>query len=624
MKSNRGFTLVELILYSAIFAVVGGLLTGVLVTSIRTQNKDASKNEVTQQLDLVVNTVQRLVRNSSLIEVAYEGTATGTACSQYCTLALRMASSTKDPTIVRSDVTGVYLQEGSDEEVPLTTNEIVVDNLLFTKFETPGGHAIVQIDATFSRNTSNPQFAVTKSLRSAISRVSAATFDSNLIPNLNDAWDLGQTSPDKRWQDLYLSDNLFVGGDANVTGNLGIGTAAPDTKLHIVGSTLNSGLINHYRNLTEYNGGSSSITGTLKITMPKTWSNTMMQIKISGYNYSAGNGAWEVIIGGYNYATTPGWYNYTAEINGTPPFTQVRLAHDGAKNIILLGDTTTVWAYPKVVVTDFIAGHLAITGWGSGWSTSMITSETGIAQIVTPAIKTYVNASGNVGIGTTNIRSKLDLGQFNGTITDLPSTYIPAIRLQPSTSGGTTAILFESKVNAGSDMAAIEWYDDNPYTGVGGTNEQGALVLTTENDTSGSGYNDDVVLDPSGRVYVTSNAEIIGTVTAAAYYYSSDVSLKESIKPLLGALEKLLKLDGVEYVWKNTGEKDVGLIAQEVEKIFPDFVHTNEETGLKSVDYAKLTVPLIEAVKEQQREIDTLRTDIDELREEIEQLKADD
>ncbi|KKU11660.1 MAG: hypothetical protein UX16_C0008G0001, partial [Parcubacteria group bacterium GW2011_GWB1_45_7] len=212
MKSNRGFTLVELILYSAIFAVVGGLLTGVLVTSIRTQNKDASKNEVTQQLDLVVNTVQRLVRNSSLIEVAYEGTATGTACSQYCTLALRMASSTKDPTIVRSDVTGVYLQEGSDEEVPLTTNEIVVDNLLFTKFETPGGHAIVQIDATFSRNTSNPQFAVTKSLRSAISRVSAATFDSNLIPNLNDAWDLGQTSPDKRWQDLYLSDNLFVGG----------------------------------------------------------------------------------------------------------------------------------------------------------------------------------------------------------------------------------------------------------------------------------------------------------------------------------------------------------------------------------------------------------------------------
>src|SRR3989338_1241418 len=158
LKSGAGFTLVELILYSAILAVVGGLLTGVLVTSIRTQNKDASKNEVTQQLDLVVNTVQRLVRNSSLIEVAYEGTATGTACSQYCTLALRMASSTKDPTIVRSDVTCVYLQEGSDEEVPLTTNEIVVDNLLFTKFETPGGHAIVQIDATFSRNTSNPQF----------------------------------------------------------------------------------------------------------------------------------------------------------------------------------------------------------------------------------------------------------------------------------------------------------------------------------------------------------------------------------------------------------------------------------------------------------------------------------
>ncbi|HEU5114493.1 MAG TPA: hypothetical protein VFT82_01865, partial [Candidatus Paceibacterota bacterium] len=53
-----------------------------------------------------------------------------------------------------------------------------------------------------------------------------------------------------------------------------------------------------------------------------------------------------------------------------------------------------------------------------------------------------------------------------------------------------------------------------------------------------------------------------------------------------------------------------GLIAQDVEKVYPELVNTNKQTGLKSVEYANLVGPLIEAVKEQQKEIDTLKAEV--------------
>jgi len=58
----------------------------------------------------------------------------------------------------------------------------------------------------------------------------------------------------------------------------------------------------------------------------------------------------------------------------------------------------------------------------------------------------------------------------------------------------------------------------------------------------------------------------------------------------------------------------MGLIAQDVEKIFPEAVTTNSETGLKSVDYGKLVAPLIEAVKTQQTKIETLEAEVEKLK----------
>ncbi len=102
---------------------------------------------------------------------------------------------------------------------------------------------------------------------------------------------------------------------------------------------------------------------------------------------------------------------------------------------------------------------------------------------------------------------------------------------------------------------------------------------------------------------------------ADAFFYNSDSGLKKNIKSLEGSLSKILKLEGVSFMWKKGGDKNIGLIAQDVEKVYPELVITNLSTGLKSVEYGNLVAPLIEAIKEQQKQIEVLK-------EEIERLKA--
>jgi hypothetical protein len=104
---------------------------------------------------------------------------------------------------------------------------------------------------------------------------------------------------------------------------------------------------------------------------------------------------------------------------------------------------------------------------------------------------------------------------------------------------------------------------------------------------------------------------IDGVLTVVSVAAPSDIRYKKDIHPLKSSLEKVLKLRGVTYEWdKNkvhwAGFKEgrqIGLIAQEVEKVFPELVHT-DSNGYKTLSYDKLGPVLIEAVKEQQREIE--------------------
>lgn len=98
-------------------------------------------------------------------------------------------------------------------------------------------------------------------------------------------------------------------------------------------------------------------------------------------------------------------------------------------------------------------------------------------------------------------------------------------------------------------------------------------------------------------------------VGSNAFFYMSDARLKKDVSTLSDALEKILGLRGVSFTLKSTGKKSVGLIAQEVEKVYPELVTTVPD-GYKSVEYGNLVAPLIEAVKAQQRHIEALEARI--------------
>ena len=91
---------------------------------------------------------------------------------------------------------------------------------------------------------------------------------------------------------------------------------------------------------------------------------------------------------------------------------------------------------------------------------------------------------------------------------------------------------------------------------------------------------------------------------------NSDIRLKTNIQPLENSLEKVNRLRGVSYDRVDI-EKDncIGVIAQEVEEVYPEFVSEGED-GTKGVDYSKMVAVLIEAVKEQQKQISDLKDEI--------------
>ncbi len=123
---------------------------------------------------------------------------------------------------------------------------------------------------------------------------------------------------------------------------------------------------------------------------------------------------------------------------------------------------------------------------------------------------------------------------------------------------------------------------------------------------------------PTGNVGIgnanpTVKLDVAGTVRATEFLYSSDATLKSNIATVTDAVEKLQAIRGVSFDWKADGKPSLGVIAQEIETVFPEAVTTDADTGLKSVDYSDLIAPLIEAIKEQQDEIDELRAQVQAL-----------
>jgi hypothetical protein len=103
----------------------------------------------------------------------------------------------------------------------------------------------------------------------------------------------------------------------------------------------------------------------------------------------------------------------------------------------------------------------------------------------------------------------------------------------------------------------------------------------------------------------------------------SSIRHKTDLQPYLGGLDVIARLKPTRFTWKASGEEDAGLVAEEVAEVEPLFTYANEEGAVDGVKYENLSLVFVNAIKEQQKELDDLREQVAALRALVAKLGGD-
>ncbi len=376
--------------------------------------------------------------------------------------------------------------------------------------------------------------------------------DSNgvYIPGLSDTCLWNQYG-----NDIYIN---------NLAGNVGIGTTSPQASLHV----------NNSGNHAFYVGVDNNLA------------NTTAQIKTSLATIALDSNS-GAIVG----AVAHDYFNENSSLLSSWRGTYLQYYGTNATNFNPYYGLASEANTGGLIFQNLSAGFIGTNG-----PTPIYISPYG-------NISTTFLSNGYVGIGTTNPAVLLDLKGNN-------VSYGGQLRL------------------SATDYDQITFYNSNN------------LVLNVANrlgdihyDVANSQLN---IENLAGNKYITLNQgggnigigvalpqatlDVAGNIHTAGITETSDERFKTGISTISNAIGKLMQLTGREYFWKTTEfpehnfteGKQIGVIAQEVEKVLPDLVHT-DNSGYKSVEYTKLIPVLIEAFKEQQREIEKLEKQVEEL-----------
>ena len=404
-----------------------------------------------------------------------------------------------------------------------------------------------------------------------------------------------------------LTGSLFTSGS-----NILSGSFLQSGSTQITGSTLLSGslLLTGSSALALRVTGSTALTGSLNVSGSVSASNV----------YSIGDA----------YLGTGGGSD------------EVKLIHAGDADTYLLYDANVVNLVAggsSAIKLDLSTNKISLNNTNSNLDTQINADD---GEVVL-----HVDAGDNrVGINKTTPNNDLDIeggtsitgsASISGSLSVLnkvaaslnvssSNLFIPALSVTGSTTltgsllhSGSTLLSGTLKIHSSSGMV-----QDNDLPAILSYNTSSGLVSYTTGSLGGGGGGSGFPHTGSAAVSGTLNstgsgvnaADFSGSlvVTGAAFVTSltetSALRFKENIENMNGELDNVYKLRPVDFDWKENGEGDKGLIAEEVNLIYPEFVTLNTDGTMQGIKYSKLISVLIKSVQELKDEVDSLKSQI--------------
>lgn len=219
-------------------------------------------------------------------------------------------------------------------------------------------------------------------------------------------------------------------------------------------------------------------------------------------------------------------------------------------------------------------------------------------------------SGGNFGIGTPTPNTQLHVAAAGG----------PVVKIQDTGSDSTQAgfLAFHNSSDAQTGWMGFGFGTTNPNLGLYNRRPNGDIIMFPGD---------------AGRVGIFTTAPIFtldvnGTIRCTTLTQTSSAAFKNDIAPLAQGLNELLKLEPVSYVWNDQapaearGKHDLGFIAEDVANILPDAIGRDADGKPAGIDYSRITVLAVKAIKEQQAQHEADRALIRTLTERLEKLEA--
>lgn len=445
------------------------------------------------------------------------------------------------------------------------------------------------------------------------------------------------------WRSIEWSNNsgwgLYGIGTAvnHLTGNLLLGTLVnAGFRLDVNGTT-------RLQNTLTVSAGGANITGDTVVTgslTVVTGSSRELQVTPTGVNIGSILTDAHTVTG--SISVTGSLTNAGGSLSLIPSANTSGLVLSGysltGSNVQAAIDISGSWN--TTGVASFIRGYVTNTASGAnsrlidlGVGTTRIFSITtsGNARTTGTYLATEFNADTLPSSGIINVfTTTATFSRTTGTNTYAGLNLSPTINQTGAATGITRGVLISPTLTSALDWRSIEWTN---ATGFGLYGSGSASNVISGSTTIGSLTPGPGVFNVVGRTNLSGSTTITGSlgvgVTPSATtgridasndivaFSTSDARLKTDVQPISDPINKLSSIEGVTFKWIDEHKPihgyegtDVGVIAQQIQQVLPEAVRENN-TGYLSVRYEKIIPLLIEAIKDQQNQIDELKAKLD-------------